>query len=55
MEYEKSETELIHVTNCGNKLYGTYYYPKENPPNALRDIVDCMEYIGLFDGIKKEQ
>ena len=55
MEYIKTKRELIQTTNCGNKIYATSFYPKGNPPNAIEEITRCMEYIGLFNGVNREQ
>lgn len=49
---KESETE-IKKSNRGDIYIFKCEYPEKNPPNALKDIVDCLEHIGIFDGINR--
>lgn len=50
---EESENKTVMRSNRGDIYEFTCVYPEENPPNAIKDITDCLAAIGMFDGISR--
>lgn len=49
---KKTKDEWIFETNRGDLYHFTCHYPETNPEGTMDEILDVMEYVGLFDGIK---
>lgn len=49
---EKFENKTVMRSNRGNVYEFTCVYPNENPPNAIEEITDCLNHLGIFNGIK---
>lgn len=47
------KNRLKKVSNRGDVYIFESYYPEENSEESVKDIVDCLESIGVFDGVNK--